>query len=267
MDKKKRLKELENRIEAVEVHLKKLKLDYKKEKRWDWIWKVVPIIISIIAIYQTSKNYDIDYKPELRIKSCFYGMTWNEDGGTLTEDDLVYQEIDRYLYDTQVDAYPIISVINIASKPAKDIVITWKDEENISSISEELRRGNSNTSVYLEDGLFVIQKNHEKKQYIQANTTQEINYLCSDFFQGDGYISIPSTYYDLIRDIVRTNIDYNWSLSLQLSCTCKDSRDKKHDYEIEFVFSPNYCYGYNNEIVDGKNGCVLEIKASITEEK
>lgn len=177
----------------------------------------------------------------------------------------VYQEVSRYLYNTQVDAYPAISVINIAAKPAKDIVITWKDEENILLINEELSKGKSNTSVYFEDGLFVIQKNHERKQYIQANTIQEINYLSGSSFQGASYISIPSTYYDLIRDIVKTNIDYKWSLNLKLVCTCKDSRNKEHDYDIELIFSPNYCYGYNNEVVDGKNGCVLGIKANIKE--
>ena len=267
MGKKKRIKGLENKIEALEERLEKQESDKKQEKRWGWLWKIAPVVISVLAIYQTGKNYGIDYKPQLRINLSSYGMTWNEDGETLDEDDFVYQEVSRHSYDIQVDAYPMISVINIAAKPAKDIVIAWKDEENISSISEELNKGNSDTSVYLEDGLFVIQRNHEKKQYIQANTIQEINYLSSGSFQGTGYISIPSTYYNLIRDIVRTNIDYKWSLALKLSCTCKDSRDKEHNYDIELVFSPNYCYGYNNEVVDGKNGCVLEIKANIKEEK
>ena len=239
MGKKKRIKGLENKIEALEERLEKQESDKKQEKRWGWLWKIAPVVISVLAIYQTGKNYGIDYKPQLRINLSSYGMTWNEDGETLDEDDFVYQEVSRHLYDIQVDAYPMISVINIAAKPAKDIVIAWKDEENISSISEELNKGNSDTSVYLEDGSF----------------------------QGTGYISIPSTYYNLIRDIVRTNIDYKWSLALKLSCTCKDSRDKEHNYDIELVFSPNYCYGYNNEVVDGKNGCVLEIKANIKEEK
>lgn len=267
MGQKKKLKELEDKIEAMEESLEKQKQDYKKEKRWNWIWKSIPIIISIFAIYQTGKNYDIDYKPELRINTSSYGMTWNEKGERLAEDELVYQEVNKHLYDTRMDDYPLISILNIASKPAKDIIITWEDEENISSISEELDKGNSDTSVYLEDGLVVIQKNHGKKQYIQVNNTQEINYLCSDILQGKDYISIPVTYYNLIKDIVRTNIDYHWCLSLKLSCTCKDSQDKRHDYEIELVFFPNYCYGYNNEVIDGKNGCVLGIKANIMEKK
>ena len=64
---------------------------------------------------------------------------------------------------------------------------------------------------------------------------------------------------------MRANIDYHWELTLKLSCTCKDLQDKKHCYEIELIFSPNYCYGYNNEVVDGKSGCVLGGEANITE--
>lgn len=84
----KRIKEFENRIEAIEENLKRQESDKKQEKRWDWAWKMVTVAISVFAIYQTGKNYDIDYKPELRINPSPYGMTWNENGEELAEDEL-----------------------------------------------------------------------------------------------------------------------------------------------------------------------------------
>lgn len=257
---KRKMKELDERVKTIEESMEKQRTDSKQEKIKEWIWKIIPIIISVIAIYQVDKNYNIDYKPELRVNADTYGMTWNENGETLAVDEEVYQEVDRFVYNTNVDNPPIISMVNIASKPAKDIVITWEDEENVKTISEELRKGNSGTSVYLEEDLFVIQKNHEEKEYIQANTIQEINYLSGDLTQGERFVSLPGVYYDLIREIVRTNVDYKWEMSLKLKCICKDSMDKEHDYEIELAFSPNYCYGYNNEVIDGKMDVHWELK-------
>lgn len=262
---KEKIKEFEKRIEVLETNSEKLSQENESSKRWRIIGTLIPIIISIIALYQTSRNRDIDYKPELRIDTGAFGMTWDEKGAPLSEDEEVYQEVNKYIYNTQVDRTPSVGIQNIASKPAKDIKIVWNDEENVEVISKALQRENSDTIVYLEDELFVIQRKNEKKRYIQANTIQEINFLCNDPSRGKDFLFIPNTYYELIKDIVKTDIDYHWNLTLKLSCTCKDLQGKNHLYEVELVFSPNYCYGYNNEVVDGKNGCVLEIKANIVE--
>lgn len=261
------LKELEKRVKALEEKMNKI----HRVNRSDKIWRIIEVIglfttivISISALVQTSRNRDIDYKPELRISTSAFGMTWNENGDSLADNEQVYQEVKRYLYNTQVDSNPFIEFQNIASKPAKDIKVSWENEKNVKSISEALDKVNSDTVVYLEKGLFVIQRENEKK-YIQANTDQEINFLSNDSPQGNAYLSIPGTYYDLIKDIVKENIDYRWELKLELLCTCKDLQNKNHHYKIELILSPNYCYGYNNKIVDGKSGCVLGIKADITE--
>lgn len=268
MSQKKKLKEFEKQINILEKKLEKISRENKNDIVWKFIGVIgtfISIIISITALYQTNRSRDIDYKPELRISTSTFGMTWDEKGEPLDECEQVYQEINKFLYNTQVDSIPSIEFQNIASKPAKDIKIVWEDEKNVKVISEALKKEKSDTVVYLEEGLFVIQKENEKKQYIQANTIQEIDFLCNDFSQINVSLSIPSTYYDLIKEIVRANIDYHWELTLKLSCTCKDLQDKKHCYEIELIFSPNYCYGYNNEVVDGKSGCVLGGEANITE--
>ena len=83
MSRKKKLKDFEKRVNVLEEKLEKL----GRENRSDKIWKIIgvigmfiPIIISIIALYQTNRSRDIDYKPELRISTRAFGMTWDEKG-------------------------------------------------------------------------------------------------------------------------------------------------------------------------------------------
>ena len=227
----------------------------------------ITMLTSIFSNYQVSRTIketiisrNMQYKAELKINPTAYGMTWDENGQSLSQTDSVYQEVGRFTHDSGVDNYPIIEIKNIGVGVAKDIVLTWDDKYNLNILNEELKQAGSNTSVYLKDGLVVMEEKN-KQNSIVPQTVQEEVFIPADTTDYS-FINFPATYYDLIKKIVIEGIDYNWSIILKATCHYKDLQDNDYDASIEFNLTPNFCYSYGKEdLSDGKDGCVLKIKS------
>lgn len=271
---------LETYIEKKNKKTLTTKIKVYEENKTTLILSIVTIIISsitmltaIISTYQVAETLkeavisrNMQYKPELRISPIAFGMTWDENGEVLSEKEMVYQEVGKFTHETGVDMYPAIKIGNIGVGVAKDIELTWDDEYNLKILDAELEQSGSNTSVYLEEGLIVI-KEKNKQKLILPQTTQEQVFIpanSSDY----NFISLPVTYYDLIRKVIIEGIDYDWSITLRAKCSYKDLQDNKYVENVEMTLSPNFCYSYGKEeLIDGKDGCVLNIETIMQLEK
>lgn len=244
-----------------------------EENKVTLILSIITIIISsitmftaIISTYQVAESLEetvisrnMQYKPELKIRPTTFGMTWDENGEVLSETESVYQEVKKFTHETNVDAYPAIRIQNIGVGVAKDIVLTWNDEYNLKMLDKELEQSGSNTSVYLEDRLIVINERN-KRSLIVPQTTQEEVFISADSLEYN-FINLPVTYYNLIKKVVVEGIDYNWSITLKATCTYKDLQDNEYVASVDMILSPNFCYGYEKEdLTEGKDGCVLKVK-------
>ena len=111
----------------------------------------------------------------------------------------------------------------------------------------------------------VIRKDINKPINRPTELEEEINFLSGEQPYNSTNVSLPYAYYEVIREIMRKNLDYKWELPLEFDYSYKDLQNKEYGGTIKLIISPSFCYGYDNEIIDGKNGCVLRLEGEIFE--
>lgn len=239
-----------------------------KNTKWEFIIStvasiaaVISVIIAIITVHQMKIDRDAAYKPSILINPTQYEFSWDETGksnwiasivnekaetnidqeGPLTED--IRIPISVLLEDTEK-----FSAVNVGVGTATQVVFEWH-ESNIYNLND-----------------YLIQCDETKKNFMEINNSAVINYNSNIVAMGlpsnvalmymlpeanETYeISLPTAYYVLIQEIIKSGGKTNDIPYLKLSANYTDIQG--NEYTDIFLFNVKLILKVEDESGAGK---------------
>ncbi len=213
-----------------------------KEKGFEFKKTAIEIVISITSaalvlftLFEMQAARNASYRPDITLGLTQVFISWdteingsNVNSNDITDSDLSHQSID-------LSNIPSINLYNIGVGTAKDIIIRWDHQNNLSKFVEvfepysDIQLQHINNKLYVENG-------SQRTEYgLHQNTTFDFMLNSAD----EHYtIQFPLYYYNLYKELF-IHTPYNESFpEISLSISYSDIQNKTYSKNISVQIKP-----------------------------
>ncbi len=213
-----------------------------KKKSFEFKKTAIEIVISITStalvlftLFEMQAARNASYRPDITLGLTQVVISWDAatNGSDITSNEAshsapAYQSID-------LSSIPSINLYNIGVGTAKDIIIRWDHQNNLSKFIEAFEPYSDIQLQHINNKLYVENGSQRTEYGLHQNTTFDFMLNSAD----EHYtIQFPLYYYNLYKELF-VRMPYNESFpKLSLSVSCSDIQNKTYSKNISVQIKP-----------------------------